>query len=100
MSYDLCLDFPQPSSNKSAKRAIFTPYIKERVHEKDTVYQCGRLFVACGRLSSAFRKGNSDNELTVNGGKKEFLMLVGSYAEPTEEGIKLYCFNEENGQAT
>ena len=27
-------------------------------------------------------------------------MLVGSYAEPTEEGIKLYCFNEENGQAT
>lgn len=32
--------------------------------------------------------------------KKEFLMLVGSYAEPTEKGIKLYCFNEENGQAT
>lgn len=42
----------------------------------------------------------TDLGLTVNGGKKEFLMLVGSYAEPTEEGIKLYCFNEENGQAT
>ena len=90
-----------PSLHRISRRnALYLLHIKERVHEKDTVYRCGRLFVACGRLSSAFRKGNSDNELTVNGGKKEFLMLVGSYAEPTEEGIKLYCFNEENGQAT
>ena len=51
------LSFPYFGPDKSAKRAIFTPYIKERVHEKDTVYQCGRLFVACGRLPSAFRKG-------------------------------------------
>lgn len=60
--------------------------------------------VACLSLATACHQPsgntNGDNELTVNGGKKEFLMLVGSYAEPTEEGIKLYCFNEENGQAT
>lgn len=58
---------------------------------------CLSLAVACHQPSE---KENSDNELTANGGKKEFLMLVGSYAEPTEEGIKLYRFNEENGQAT
>lgn len=86
---------------KSRRNALYLLHILKKECMRKIRYigavACLSLAVACHQPSE---KENSDNELTVNGGKKEFLMLVGNYAEPTEEGIKLYCFNEENGQAT
>lgn len=64
-----------------------------RIHHYIWAIAC-LLLTACQQPAP---KANNTDKTTPQKGE-ELLMLVGSYAEAQEEGIKLYRFNEDNGE--